>query len=377
MRRLEVVGPFRGASGYDRHTREFVRQFVGAGVKVQLTPLTGWSTELPVAMRETWFDGLSAPVRADTVLHFTMPNQARPRAGKRNVNYTMFEGDRIPAEWAASAVAHDRIVVPTESSFRAWAASGVPEHRLRVCPLGVDGEFFSQRTEPLPLTGPGGRPVSSYRYRFLNVADLRPRKNHLGLLRTWIRATTIHDDAILIVKLAVNSPHALDRFQADLTSMQTELGRSLQQAAPVTLIAALLDDEQLRSLLNTATHYISMSKGEGWDLVMMEAGVAGLHLIAPNHSGYTAYLRSDEAALIPATRVPAVFEGKIAPEDRVLFDGASWWQPDEDAAAAIIQRIIKGNASSERPPGERFRAKYSWGNAARRLLELLEEARHA
>jgi hypothetical protein len=27
-RSLEVVGPFKGASGYDRHTREFVRQLV-------------------------------------------------------------------------------------------------------------------------------------------------------------------------------------------------------------------------------------------------------------------------------------------------------------------------------------------------------------
>jgi glycosyltransferase involved in cell wall biosynthesis len=285
----------------------------------------------------------------------------------------MFEANRIPAEWVACAAVHDRIVLPTESSFQAWAASGVPADRLRLCPLGVDGDFFSQPTDPLPLTVPDRRPVLSFRYRFLNIADLRPRKNHLGLLRAWIRATTASDDAILIVKLLVCTPHTLHQFQADVTRMQVKLGRSLREAAPVMLIVTMLNDEQLRSLFNTTTHYISLSKGEGWDLVMMEAGVAGLHLIAPRHSAYTAYLHEEEAHLIPAALVPAAFEGEMGIEDRIFFDGASWWQPDEDAAVALIQRIICGEAPAKRSPSARFRAEYSWAKAARRLLEAIEE----
>src|SRR5262249_33467946 len=102
-RSLEVVGPFKGSSGYDRHTREFVREFIRQGVSVKLPPLPGWSIDLPPELRETWFDSLDAPVSADTLLHFTMPNQAQPRSGKRNVNYTMFEAEKIPQLWAACA----------------------------------------------------------------------------------------------------------------------------------------------------------------------------------------------------------------------------------------------------------------------------------
>jgi glycosyltransferase involved in cell wall biosynthesis len=249
----------------------------------------------------------------------------------------------------------------------------VPEDRLRVCPLGVDGDFFGQPAAPLPLADASGRPVSSYRYRFLNIAELRPRKNHLGLLRTWISATSAGDDAILIVKLTVFDPYALAQFRADVARMQAQLGRYLEQAAPVVVIVDLLSDEQLRSLLNTVTHYISMSKGEGWDLVMMEAAAAGLALIAPCHSAYTVYLRADEAELIPAAPVPAVFEGQAGAEDRIFFDGLSWWQPDEDAAIAIIRRIIRGAAPAKQAPRRRIISDFSWASAARRLLEVLDE----
>lgn len=55
-RTLQVVGPFRGSSGYDRLTREFVREFVRQGVHLQLVNLPGWSDELPAEQRELWFE---------------------------------------------------------------------------------------------------------------------------------------------------------------------------------------------------------------------------------------------------------------------------------------------------------------------------------
>jgi glycosyltransferase involved in cell wall biosynthesis len=372
MSSLEIVGPFRGLTGYDRYTREFTRAFVRAGLRVRLTALDGWSIDVPDELREHWFDTLTVPVDAASVLHFAMPHQAWPWAGRHNVNYTMFEADRIPAAWVEHATDHDRIVVPTQSSLEAWVRSGVPAEQLRVCPLGV-GDFFAAPAKALPLADTAGRPVSSYRYRFLNIADLRPRKNHLGLLRAWIMGTDTRDDAILIIKLTAFDAIVLDQFRADVAAMQARLGCTLAEAAPVLIVANLLSDQQLRGLLRSATHYISMSKGEGWDLVMLEAGVAGLQLIAPSHSAYTAYLCEDEAELIPARLVPALFEGQIAREDQVLFESACWWQPDEQAAAALIGRIIRGDVALKRSPRERLLAQYSWAAAARRLLELLDE----
>lgn len=358
MRGLEVIGPFRGATGHDRHTREFVRHLVQQGVPVQLTPLDGWSA--PMASRETWFDALREPVDADVALHFTMPTLCRPRAGLVNVNYTMFEADRIPREWADRAADHELIVVPTESSRRAWLAGGVAEEKLRIAQLAIDGDFFAVDAPPLALP-------ATATHRFLNIADLRPRKNHLGLLRTWARATRKDDDAVLLLKCTSLHPAMLELFRRDLA----EHGIALDDAAPVVLMTSMLPDDELRALYRAATHYISMSFGEGWDFPMMEAAVSGLQLIAPRHSAYLEYLGDDDAELIPSPAVPAVIEGRAGAEDRRWFDGVNWWRPDEDAAAAVIRDVIDGRRPPKASPGERIRREHRWEGAAARLREVL------
>src|SRR5438132_7439401 len=136
-RRLKVVGPYKGGSGYDRITRAFVREFVRQGIRLELHDLPGWSTPLPEHMHSV-FDRLRVPVGAETMLHFTMPHHARAEPGLRNVNYTMFEADRIPAQWVDLAQAHQLIVLPSEAAFRAWADRGVPATKLRVGSLRRD-----------------------------------------------------------------------------------------------------------------------------------------------------------------------------------------------------------------------------------------------
>lgn len=369
---LHIIGPFRGPTGYDRHTREFTRQLVRLGCPVQLTSLDHWSAPLPENQRDPWFETLSAPVNAGTALHFAMPNHCAPRPELRNVNFTMFEAARIPADWALCARAHHRIVVPTQACVEAWCAAGVPAQQMSLCPLGVDGAYFSQPAPPLHSLTAGGRPVASYRYRFLNVAELRPRKNLYGLLRTWIRATRSHDDAVLILKCSVFQPRNLELFSADLAEMQRQLGRSLADAAPVLLLLDTLSDEQMRSLYRSATHYLSMSFGEGWDLPMMEAAAAGLQLIAPAHSSYLTYLTDRDATLIPASQVPAVIETRAGSEDRLFFDGLEWWRPDEDAATAMLRDIVAGSAPSKPLPQARILQDYTWDHAGRCLLSILE-----
>lgn len=375
VRSLAVRGSFRGASGHDHHTREFVRQLARAGVRIQLTDMPHWHpVKLPPGARDPWFERLVSPVRAASVLQFCMPHQVVVSEDRLTVNYTMFEASNVPADWVARGRDCDLVVVPTRSSLEAWLASGYPRDKLRTCPLGVDIGRFGPAVEPLPLPGPGGRPVSDYRVRVLNVSDSLPRKNLAGLVRTWISATSADDDAILIVKVGPGVRGATSALFRQLAIMEQALGKPRDKAAPILFTDRLLADAEMPRLYAAATHYWSMSRGEGWDQPMTEAAAAGLRLIAPSHTAYLDYLDSDVAQLIPVRVAPADTRGD--PWTATLFEGAHWWTPDEDAAGQALRNAIDGRDQPAASIRDRLASAFTWRQAGARLVEILAELHH-
>ncbi|HET9016749.1 MAG TPA: glycosyltransferase [Thermomicrobiaceae bacterium] len=369
---LRVRGPFRGPSGYDHHTREFVREMARQGVAVQLLELPGWgAVRLPEALRDPWFERLDRPVDARVTLHFAMPHQVVPAEGNANVDYTMFEATRVPDLWVERNREHALVVVPTTSSRDAWLASGFPGERLRVCPLGVNAALFAAPGPPLPLITEAGLPVARYRHRFLNVSELGPRKNLVGLLGAWLAATRPDDDAILLVKLGQYAPGWLDLLRRDLRALEERTRQRFADAAPVQFLFDLLADREMPRLYAAATHYVSLSHGEGWDQTMVEAAVSGLRLIAPDHSAYRDYLTPETATLIPSREVPAGFVGD--PTLQALFAGANWWEPDQGAAAAAIRDAIDGRDAGRTGAGPAIARRFSWEESTRALLAILDE----
>ena len=372
VRSLAVRGSFRGASGHDHHTREFVRQLSSAGVRIQLTDMPHWHpVKLPPDARDPWFEQLVSPVPAASVLQFCMPHQVVAGEGRLTVNYTMFEASTVPAGWAARGSDCDLVIVPTRSSLEAWLASGYPRGKLRVCPLGIDVGRFGPATEALPLPAQGGRPVSDYRVRVLNVSDSMPRKNLAGLVRTWISATSAGDDAILIVKVGPATREATSALFRRLAIMEQTLGKRRDRAAPILFINRLLTDAEMPGLYAAATHYWSMSHGEGWDQPMTEAAATGLRLIAPAHTAYLDYLDSDVAQLIPVRAVPA--DARSDPWTAELFEGAHWWTPDEDAAGQALRNAIDGRDQPAASIRDRLASAFTWPQAGARLMEILTE----
>ncbi|MGH6944663.1 MAG: hypothetical protein ACREH6_10645 [Geminicoccaceae bacterium] len=370
---LTVRGSYRGYSGCDRTVRSFVQYLVAAGVQVELIDFPEWGpTRLPDDRREPWFDALAAPVESSTVLHLCMPHQVAIAPGRLNVNFTMFEAPPAPAAWIDRNLQHDLVILPTaEPSRRAWLAAGFPEDRIRLCPLGVDAQRFRPGLAPLELRDRQGRSVADYRVRVLNVSELTARKNLLGLLRTWVRATRADDDAILIIKLKAFAPVVLLRLLRDLHFLGRMIGKSREQAAPIMFLDHVLSDAEMPRLYASATHYWSMSYGEGWDQPMTEAGAAGLQLIAPDHTAYRTYLDPTVASMIPSQPVPA-----ICSEDPwlgPLFEGTTWWQPSEDAAVELVAKAVAGGNAPGLNARQRLATAFSWQQATARLIEILDQ----
>lgn len=354
-----VRGPYSGVSGYSHMINRFVDTIAAAGRPIEVIGLFG---------DEDWGrPALGGPVRAGAIVNMLIPAAVEPVPGLAAVNFSMFEGTRIPPAWRRFNDRHDLVIVPTEASRLAWVEGGFPADRVRVCPLGVDAQPPSGPT--MPMEALGGRPIAAYRHRLLNVSDFIPRKNVDGLLRVWLRSTRANDDAVLILKLGKGSPRTRAELDALVRRTERAVGRRFAEAAPIAVIDRTLSEEAMESLFRAATHYISLSHGEGWDLPMSKAGALGLQLIAPRHSAYVDYLDDRVARMIPATVGPA--RRPYSDRPWAPFFGLDWWEPDEDAAAEIVGRVVRGEDDRRLDARTHLLDRFTWSHAAARLLHIL------
>jgi tetratricopeptide (TPR) repeat protein len=360
---LVVRGPFRDTSGYAWMVRRFVHGLTAQGVDIHLIDLgVDFVPTMAEGQRSALHEGLCRPVRARSLLTFSIPSVVEAVPPLRTVNFSMFEARTVSRQWARYSAALPHIIVPTESSRTAWVEAGFPAERLHLCPLGVD-PAPEVGTTALQVIDAAGRRLSDYRTRILNVSDLLDRKNLDGLLRVWLRTSRAEDGAALILKLGKGLPERDRRAWVFIEAVARSVGRPLDRAGPIFLSQGILSDSEMACLFAGCTHYWSMSHGEGWDLPMAQAGAMGLRLIAPRHTAYTAYLDDSIATLLPVSVAPA------SPPYR----GLEWWNPDEDAAADALLRAIAGTDAPQRDPRDRLLGEFGWPQATARLRAVLQD----
>ncbi|MBY0430746.1 MAG: tetratricopeptide repeat protein [Rhodospirillales bacterium] len=364
-----VVGAFSSTEAYANLTRQFVRGWGELGVPVRLIEQDR-KGQVPLPESSALeLEALSRPVRASTVLWLGPASWVVSLPEFQTVNYTMFETSRIPASFKARSSRHDLIIVPTDSSRRAWIDSGISAERVRVSPLGVT---------PLPLAEQIAIPEGLHnplfrerRIRLMNISSWTRRKNLDGMLRVWLRTTTKQDDAVLLLKLGKGdgTGDSQARFQRMFHHLAQSVGKRPEDAAPIIVMAMTATDDKMLALMAGATHYWSMSHGEGWDMPTTQAGAMGLEILAPDHSAYQAYLDDTVGRLIRSHETP------VPTGVKDIYEGLSWWQPDEDHACEVLTEVLRG-----KDDGRRFRlrnrlnADFGWDTVARRLLNVLSDA---
>jgi glycosyltransferase involved in cell wall biosynthesis len=365
LTQLSVVAPTLGATGYERHSRAFLAEFVRMGIEIDHIEAP-WGDTVIHGRRTTWpTRPFTTDARFPVVLHSRMPSQMPAFEGHLNVIYTMFEATPTPAHWRPNLPGFDLIVVPTASSRDSIIAGGADPDRVAVSPLGIDLDTFSRQAAPLPLLFDDGSPVAAARTRFLNVSAWGDRKNPVGLITAWLKETRPDDDAVLVLKWDGYAPGIESVFPL----ARERAGRDYADAAPITTVQGMLSDEAMVRLFHSVTHYISASCGEGWDLPMSEAAVSGLRLIAPDNTAYRAYLDATIATLMPCEPTAAPVPNRPVRED--LFAGATWWPPRQEAVVAAIRAAIDGRDTPARDPREALRH-LTWEAAARQLISTIE-----
>ncbi len=273
--------------------------------------------------------------------------------GKYKIGYTMLEVDGFPAEWVRQANRMDEVWVPSNFNREGLLSSGV-ERPVHTIPLGVNLDYFHP--------GIAGYPNPVDEFVFLSVFEWGERKEPWLLLRAFNDEFSA-DEPVRLVCKAVNRDRKV--------SLKREIER-LRLRSAGGRISYLFNHDfpryQLGSLYRSADCFVSASRGEGWNMPLMEAMACGLPAIATDWGAHKAFVHEGIAyPLAIKGTVPAIAKCPY-------YTGYSWADPDPEHLRHLLRSVYEDRGEARRRGSAAAREmaeKWTWDATAAKIVERL------
>lgn len=326
--KIRFCSPIRSHMGYAEMGRIVINQLVQAGHDVAVV-------EIPIQASNADFGPLGAQARAlvdrrlqpdVNIVNMIPPLFAQFRVpGARNIGYTVFEADRLPAGWVAMCNGMDAIWTLSEWAKAMFIASGVT---VPVHVVGADTSSMGTGDEPVQRPDPD-------KFRLLSVFQWSERKNPVGLLRAFCAAFDGDPDATLLLKAhRFSDPARNAGFVRDAVAAVVGQMRPARALPRIEIATGFCSDRQMRELYASAHGVVGLAHAEGWGLPAWQATLAGTPVV---HTGWSAPLEF----IHPQGAVRSHLAPVFAMEDFVDFYdiGMRWAEPQLDHAIELLRSM--------------------------------------
>ena len=148
--------------------------------------------------------------------------------------------------------------------------------------------------------------------------------------------------------------------------------RALAQGKGIEVLDRVFSREEIDGLLNACDAFVSLHRAEGFGLPCAEAMALGKPVVATDYSGTREFL--DSATGFPVPYRLAELSRAVGP----YAAGGSWAEPDLDAAAALLRRVVEDRTEALRRAqagARRMREGFGVGPAGQRLARQLDSLR--
>jgi hypothetical protein len=263
--------------GYAELGRIVINQLLQAGFDVSVL-------EIPVQTSDADFGPLGlqaerliaspdATGSADVnIVNMIPPKFAQYRlVGARNIGFSMFETDKLPADWVGQCNQMDAMWVPSEWVKGVFLTSGVT---VPISVVGVDAV-------PTPVSLPRGGP-----FRLVSMFQWSARKNPVGLIRAYCAAFDGNPNTVLTLKTHRHTDPAQSfAFVQNAVNFTLSRARSSRGVPRIEIATEFFSARQIQQLHADSHAYVSLAHAEGWGLPAWEATLAGKPVI---HTGWSA-----------------------------------------------------------------------------------------
>lgn len=223
-----------------------------------------------------------------------------------------------------------------------------PPFSAKVVPLGVDSDIFK-----LAQSRNDGKVV------FFNCGKWEIRKGHDVLIQAFRKIAEEYNNIELWMMCSnpFNSKEENNKWH------------ELYNHPKVKLIPRMETQQEVYNIMSQVDCGVFPSRGEGWNLELLEMMAAGKHVIATNYSAHTEFCSQDNAKLIPIKDTEPAFDNKW------FFGQGNWAKIDDEEVDLLAQEMslfaetYKGEQNIN---GIETAKKFSWQNTAKEIVKCLK-----
>lgn len=350
MKNVSVRGPLLSKSGYGTHSRQIVKWLVDRETRF-FSDLTPWGIT-PWHINGDDVGGLIGTIMNSTAnrsdnydvsIQIQLPHEWTPGLGKLNVGVTAgVEADRAPAAWVEAIHKMDVVVVPSRFTKETLVKSGANPEKLIVIPESYN-PMIDLDTCEVDLSS------IKTKFNFLMFGQITgndpnmDRKNIFYTVKWFCEEFKNNKDVGLIIKSNMGTNCIFHR--KSLNDLFKKLVSEVRQGdfPRVYLLNGDMSDTECAGLFRNpkVNCLVSLTKGEGYGLPMVDAAASGLPVIATDWSGHLDFLGRGKFSRVAyeLTNVPqAMCDG------RIFVPGSRWAMPKEDDAKKRMRKMYESQA---------------------------------
>ena len=358
-----IEGPFDSSYSLALVNRELARSLSRGGETVALISRDGpgpFEPDQKFLAEDDEVRGMWLAGKASDLIEVNLRNQYPPlvadmRGAVRGLAIYAWEESGFPEQYVTEFNrALNLITVPSRFVAKVLRDNGV------YTPIRVVGEGCDHILDA--AAGDLARRVEPRPFSFLHVSSCFPRKAVDVLLAAWAKAFCDADPVELVIK---TFPNEHNQIEALLAAIKTAHPRH----APIRLINRDIELEEMRRLYFDADAVVSVSRGEGFGLPLLEAMALGKPVIATAYGGQADFCTPQTAWLCDYAFAPARTHLAVA--------ASVWTEPQLESLVQALKECFSAPVEERMCRAQAGRAlvrsQFSWTQVADRTRRAVEE----